>query len=108
MRYYLPLLLLPLKVFSLPSSPEVISGKVAVQSGEKTMQIEASDKAIINYSDFSLGKYESLEFIQPSTSSSVLNRVTGENPSQILGSIESNGRVFLVNEKGCISVLTLL
>ncbi len=64
------------------------------------VQIEASDKAIINYQKFDIGLGEHVQFIQPSESSTVLNRVTAKNPSQILGELSGNGRVFLVNPSG--------
>ena len=53
-----------------------------------------------NYKDFQIGSQEKVRFLQNSTKSCVLNRITGENPSQILGSLESNGKVFLVNPNG--------
>src|SRR6185369_1444956 len=34
--------------------------------------------------------------------SAILNRVIGANPSDILGRLESNGRVFLVNPNGIV------
>ena len=41
-----------------------------------------------------------VQFIQPSSSSAVLNRVSSGKPSKILGQIESNGKVLLVNPDG--------
>ena len=32
----------------------------------------------------------------------MLNRITGQEPSQILGALESNGRVFLINPNGVL------
>ena len=45
---------------------------------------------------------ELTRFIQPPALSSVLNRVTGGNPSLILGSLQSNGRVLLINPNGIV------
>src|SRR3990172_9212984 len=39
-------------------------------------------------------------FIQQSAASAVLNRVVGQDPSSILGALQSNGRVFLINPNG--------
>src|SRR5690606_14902950 len=60
--------------------------------------------AIINWQSFSIGANEITRFIQQSQASAVLNRVTGGggaiDPSVILGALQSNGRVFLINPSG--------
>jgi filamentous hemagglutinin family protein len=44
-----------------------------------------------------------VNFNQPSSSSIALNRVTGGlGPSQIMGTLNANGRVFLVNRDGIV------
>ena len=100
MKRYLPLLLIPGCLLALPKDPIVESGTVHISSDHKHMVIEASDKAIINYSSFNIGKEEKVQLLQPSSSSSVLNRIKGESPSEILGHLESNGKIFLVNPNG--------
>jgi filamentous hemagglutinin family protein len=88
-------------VYSLPKNPKVISGSSEFREiDSNVMEIRASDQAIVNYSKFDIGKNEKVKFIQKSSSSCVLNRVSGNDPSQILGSLESNGKVFLVNPNG--------
>jgi filamentous hemagglutinin family protein len=42
------------------------------------------------------------QFIQQSSSSSVLNRITGQDPTAILGALQSNGKVFLINPNGIV------
>jgi filamentous hemagglutinin family protein len=49
---------------------------------------------------FSIGADELTRFIQQSSRSSVLNRVVGQDPSLMLGRLQSNGRVFLINPNG--------
>ena len=51
---------------------------------------------------FSIGAGELARFVQPSAASAILNRVTGGDPSSILGQLQSNGRVFLVNPSGIV------
>ncbi|MFA6501721.1 MAG: filamentous hemagglutinin N-terminal domain-containing protein, partial [Parachlamydiales bacterium] len=63
-------------------------------------KITASDKTIINYQSFNINESEHVEFIQPSDKATILNRVTGKDPSKILGKLSGNGRVFLVNPSG--------
>src|SRR6266542_4293582 len=63
---------------------------------------QGSDRLIVNWRDFSIGLGETTRFLQPSASSAVLNRVVTDNPSQLLGHLESNGRVFLINPNGVL------
>jgi len=61
-----------------------------------------SPKTIINWGSFSISVGELTRFVQPSALSAVLNRVVGGDPSAILGSLQSNGRVFLLNPNGIV------
>ena len=64
---------------------------------------QSSDKAIINWHTFNIGVGEKTTFVQPNSNSIALNRVTGGmGPSQILGSLDANGQVFVVNRDGII------
>lgn len=86
---------------ALPSKEDVVVGQAEfLLTDPKSLQVKTSDKAIINYESFDIGKGESVRFIQPSKQSTVLNRVKGGDPSQILGHLDSNGQVFLVNPNG--------
>ena len=86
-----------------PDGPTVVHGQVSMSRPNlNTLNITNSPGAVLNWRSFSIGANETTRFIQQSTSSSVLNRVIGENPSQILGQLLSNGRVFLVNPNGVV------
>jgi filamentous hemagglutinin family protein len=62
-----------------------------------------SPQTIINWGSFSIQVGELTRFMQPSALSAVLNRVgVGASPSAILGALESNGRVFLINPNGIV------
>ncbi|MBS0627354.1 MAG: filamentous hemagglutinin N-terminal domain-containing protein, partial [Verrucomicrobia bacterium] len=88
-------------LFSLPEKETVTTGQADFHSSDKnSLQITASDKTIINYQKFNIAEGEHVQFIQPSASASVLNRVTSKDPSKILGQLSSNGRVFLINPNG--------
>ncbi len=87
-------------LFSLPTGANTISGDVALLINEQSMEVSASDGAIIEWKDFSIGKAEKTVFLQPSKEALVLNRVIEPNPSQILGKLEAVGRVVLVNPYG--------
>ena len=51
---------------------------------------------------FPLAPAEITRFIQQGAGSSVLNRVIGSNPSEILGQLLSNGQVWLINPNGMV------
>ncbi|VWD21609.1 filamentous hemagglutinin [Burkholderia lata] len=94
-----------LPAFALPSGEAVTSGKAdIVRSGDgRTMNInQLTDKLITNWNDFSVAGGERVSFNQPNAVSVALNRVIGNQGSQIDGQISANGRVFLVNPNGVL------
>ena len=78
-----------------PVGPQVVHGQVGFSQQGATLSITNSPGAIINWQGFSIGAGETTRFIQQSAASSVLNRVVTANPSELLGNLYSNGRVFL-------------
>ncbi len=101
-----PLPLLLMMVFGVamanPNGPQVISGKVDIVNQGNVLTITNSNNAIINWQNFSINADELTRFVQPNANSSVLNRVTGNYSSQILGALQSNGKVFLINPNGVL------
>jgi len=85
-----------------PTLPTVTNGQAAFSQQGKLLSITNSPNAIINWQGFSIAHDETTRFIQQSASSAVLNRVVGTDPSSILGALQSNGRVFLINPNGII------
>jgi filamentous hemagglutinin family protein len=85
-----------------PTGPRVVHGQAAFQNQGATLNVTNSNGAIINWQRFSIGRGETTRFNQPSASSSVLNRVQGSDPSQLLGTLSSNGKVFLINPSGIL------
>ena len=63
---------------------------------------QTSDKASINWQSFNVGTGASVNIAQPSTSAILLNRVVGNDPSQILGKLSANGQVILLNPNGIL------
>ncbi|MGH7553945.1 MAG: filamentous hemagglutinin N-terminal domain-containing protein, partial [Longimicrobiales bacterium] len=86
-----------------PTGANVVRGAAAIHQAGNLLQITNAPNAIINWQSFSIGANEITRFIQQSSSSAVLNRVTTQkNPSTILGALQSNGRVFLINPNGIL------
>lgn len=87
-------------VYANPNAPAVVHGQASFSTQGNTLTVTNSPGAVINWQGFSIAGNEITRFIQQSQSSSVLNRVVGMSPSAILGALQSNGRVFLINPNG--------
>lgn len=87
-------------LFANPAGASVVNGAVNMQTTGNTLAITASDRSIINWQGFSIGAGETTQFIQPSANASVLNRVTSGDSSQIMGALQANGQVYLINPNG--------
>ena len=107
-KIFTPLLSLGLagigySAFANPLNPAVVNGTVEFQGlGTDNLQITNTPGAIINWQDFSINAGEITRFLQQNSQSAVLNRVIGGNPSQIFGTLQSDGRVFLINRNGIL------
>ncbi len=87
---------------NLPVLSSVVSGSATTSVAGSTLTVNNSASAILNWSKFSIASGFTTNFVQPSAASSVLNRVVGADPSSILGSLISNGKVFLINPNGIV------
>ncbi|MFX1675679.1 filamentous hemagglutinin N-terminal domain-containing protein [Paraburkholderia sp. A2WS-5] len=87
-----------------PTGAQVVAGGVTVSSPSASQMniTQSTPNAIVNWNTFSIGAGEAVNIAQPSVSSALLNRVVGNNPSDIAGRLSANGRVFLVNPAGVI------
>jgi len=85
-----------------PVGPVVVSGQATFAASGRQLAITNTPGTIINWQQFSIQSNEATRFIQQSASSAVLNRVVGVDPSQILGTLQSNGRIFLINPNGIL------
>lgn len=85
-----------------PLGEVVKSGEASFNRAGSTLTITNNPGAIIHWQGFSIDAGETTRFVQQSASSAVLNRVVGGDPSTILGSLQSNGKVFLINPSGIL------
>jgi filamentous hemagglutinin family protein len=90
-------------VYAEPTGGVVTAGSATIggTSGEMTITQTTSNVAI-NWQSFGIQAGQSVQFVQPGSSSVALNRVIGSDPSNILGSLSSNGKVFLINPNGIL------
>ncbi|HUX25545.1 MAG TPA: filamentous hemagglutinin N-terminal domain-containing protein, partial [Burkholderiales bacterium] len=85
-----------------PTGPQVVNGAASFSQAGKLLTVNNTNGAIINWNSFSIGASETTRFNQASASSSVLNRVIANDPSVLLGTLSSNGKVWLVNPAGIL------
>src|ERR1043165_211571 len=86
-----------------PSGGTVTSGSASISGSPGNATIhQQSQRAIIRWNDFSINQGETTTFVQPGSSSATLNRVTGGNASQLNGTLNANGKVYLVNPNGVV------
>lgn len=86
---------------TLPTNGNIVSGSGAINTIGNTMNINTTtNKAVIQWGGFDVGSNATVNFNMPNATSSVLNHVMGNAASQIYGSINSNGHVYIVNQNG--------
>ena len=87
-----------------PDLDSVVAGAVSIrEAGQGELIVnQATDKAIIDWTSFSIQLGETTQFVQPSATSVALNRVVGQTPSEILGRLEANGQLYLINPNGIV------
>ena len=85
-----------------PTGANVVNGQASFATTGNTLTVTNTPGTIINWQGFSIGSNEITRFAQQSASSAVLNRVISNDPSNIMGTLQSNGRVFLINPNGIL------
>lgn len=86
-----------------PSGPSVRQGSVQFDQTANQLRIQQlSDTAIVNWQSFSIPAAHSVNIAQPGSGSAILNRVTGADPSRLMGQLTANGRVYLINPNGIL------
>ena len=84
-----------------PVGEQVVAGAATFERVGNALTIQqGTDRAVINWSNFSIGAGETTKFVMPSSSSAALNRVLSGNPSAIYGNLQANGHLFLINPAG--------
>jgi filamentous hemagglutinin family protein len=85
-----------------PVGPEVVNGSASFSSQGNVLSVTNSPSAILNWHSFSIAQGEISKYVQRSAASAVLNRALVLDASSILGVLQSNGRVFLINPNGIV------
>jgi len=93
---------MPSHVWANPAGEQVVGGAAAFNRPDAATLIvnQGTDRAVINWNSFSIANGELTRFVQPSSTSAALNRVVTANPSQIYGTLQANGQLYLINPGG--------
>ncbi len=91
-------------VYALPTGANIVAGSINIDAttANQLHVLQSSNKGIINWQGFNIGAGELTEFHLPTSSAITLNRVVGGDLSSIMGTLKSNGQIFLVNPNGIV------
>ncbi|NKC14917.1 MAG: filamentous hemagglutinin N-terminal domain-containing protein [Gammaproteobacteria bacterium] len=91
-------------VLASPQGGDVVAGQgtIAQPNANTTIITQQSQNVAIDWQSFNLAQQDLVRFDQPNSSAAALNRILNGSPTQILGTIQSNGKVFLINPRGII------
>ena len=89
---------------SLPSGADVVHGSIELQnpSSDALRIIQNSPSAIVNWQSFDIGHGALVDIVQPNVDAAMLSRVVGNNLSEIHGTLNANGHLYLINPNGIL------
>lgn len=86
---------------TLPVNGAFVAGSGSISTNGATMTIgQTTSRGVIDWSQFSIGRGNHVSFLNGS--GATLNRITGGNPSLILGALSATGSVYLINPQGIV------
>jgi filamentous hemagglutinin family protein len=86
-----------------PTGGQIVAGSGSITSSGNTTDIHQSSQDLsISWQSFTIGAQQTVDFLQPSSSAIAVNRIVGTSGSEILGHLEANGQVYLINPNGII------
>lgn len=99
-RLLVGLLLAPQAALAAPAGEKVVRGNVDIARDGANTTVRASNRSIIEWTDFDIAAGETVEFVQPNARARVMNRVTGPDSTEIEGALRANGSVYIINPYG--------
>ncbi|WP_087043435.1 beta strand repeat-containing protein [Caballeronia ptereochthonis] len=85
----------------LPKGGQFVAGSGSIGGGGQALVIDqTSSRGVIDWNSFSIGGGRQVTF--NNGSGATLNRVTGGDPSVILGQLSASGSVYLINPQGVL------
>ncbi|KAF3998148.1 YDG domain-containing protein [Glaciimonas immobilis] len=86
-----------------PFGAQITSGSGVVSHTATTTTIQQSSQNLaLNWQSFNVAAGESVNFVQPGTTSIAVNRIKSSSASEIFGHLNANGQVWLINPNGIL------
>ena len=86
-----------------PIGGQITSGAGSISSSGATTTInQATSQLSLNWQSFNIASQETVNFVQPSALAIAVNRIFDTNGTQILGRLNANGQVYLINPNGIL------
>jgi trimeric autotransporter adhesin len=86
-----------------PTGGQIVTGSGQIlQSGSTTTIQQNSQNLSLNWQSFNVGAQETVRFVQPNANSLAVNRIFSASGSEILGHLNANGQVWLINPNGVL------
>ena len=86
-----------------PSGGVVTAGSGSIDQTANTTTIhQGSQNLSLNWNSFNIGAKDIVNYVQPSAASIAVNRIIDTNATQILGQLNANGQVYLINPNGIV------
>jgi filamentous hemagglutinin family protein len=86
-----------------PVGGVVASGAGSItQSGTTTTINQSSPNLSLTWKSFNVAPAETVNFVQPSATAVAVNRIYDAHGSQIMGRLNANGQVYLINPNGVL------
>ena len=87
---------------ALPTDPNVVGGNATFNQSGATLTVnQTTNRTVIDWRSFDIGSNATTNFVQPGASSIAVNRVNGSaNPTEIQGTLNANGQVWILNPNG--------
>lgn len=103
MHGLMPIQAMALDNNALPTNGQITSGSGHIDSAGNVLNVhQNSNQMIATWDTFNIGSGAQVNFLQPGSSAVALNRVTSSDASQILGQLNANGQVYLINPNGVL------
>lgn len=85
----------------LPSGGGFVAGSGTLQQNGRSLSIaQSTPRGIIEWNSFSIGRGAHVTF--DNGNGATLNRVTGSDPSSIMGTLSATGSLYLINPQGIV------
>jgi trimeric autotransporter adhesin len=98
-----PAVIAPVVSSTHPTGGQVTAGSGRIDVGDHLTTIQQDSQNLsLDWSSFNIGAQDTVNFLQPNAQSIAVNRIADPNGSAILGHLNANGQVFLINPNGVL------